>query len=79
MAMLNWSILALGAAVFTVTATIWHLYMFQMNHYIHPDHWRWMFHAPRNLRSVFPPLLAAAFSSVTLTPSTASRALCTMM
>lgn len=53
------AVLALGAVVFTATATIWHLYMFQMNHYIHPDHWRWMFHAPRNLRSVFPPLLAA--------------------
>ena len=64
MAMLNWSILALGAVVFTATATIWHLYMFQMNHYIHPDHWRWMFHAPRNLRSVLPPLAALAAALV---------------
>ena len=53
------SVLALGTVVFTVTATIWHMYMFQLNHYIHPDHWRWMFHEPRNLRSVFPPLAAA--------------------
>lgn len=60
MDVLNWSILALGAVVFTTTATIWHLYMFQMNHYIHADHWRWMFHAPRNLRSVLPPLAALA-------------------
>ena len=64
MDVLNWSVLGLGAVVFTATATIWHMYMFQMNHYIHPDHWRWMFHAPRNLRSVLPPLAALAVSLV---------------
>ena len=64
MDVLNWSVLGLGAVVFTAAATIWHLYMFQMNHYIHPDHWRWMFHAPRNLRSVLPPLAALAVALV---------------
>ena len=64
MDILNWAVLALGAVVFTATATIWHLYMFQMNHYIHADHWRWMIKAPRNLRSVLPPLAALAVALV---------------
>ena len=55
----GWAVLVAGAVVFTATATVWHMYMFQLNHYIHADHWRWMFHDPRNLRSVFPPLAAA--------------------
>ncbi len=54
--------LAVGALVFTAAATIWHLYMFQLNHYIHADHWRWMFHNLRNLRSVIPALIAGALA-----------------
>ena len=46
------------AGLFTAAATIWHLYMFQLNHYIHTDHWRWMLRDPRNLRSVLMPLAA---------------------
>lgn len=54
------SALIFGAVFCTATATIRHLYMFQMNHYIHADHWRWMFHNVRNLRSALMPLAAVA-------------------
>ena len=57
---LNWSILTLGVVVFTAAATIWHLYMFQLNHYIHADHWRWMLHDLKRLRSVLFALAAGA-------------------
>ena len=59
MAALCLAVLIFGAVVFTAAATTWHLYMFQLNHYIHTDHHRWMFHNPLNLRSVFLPLAAA--------------------
>ena len=68
----GFAVLALGAVVFTAAATIWHLYMFQLNHYIHADHWRWMFHEPRNLRSIFP-ALAAAGAAVALTSARQER------
>ena len=45
-------VLALGAASFSAAAMIWHLYMFQLNHYIHTDHWRWMLHDLKRLRTV---------------------------
>ena len=52
------SALVFAACLFTAAATTWHLYMFQLNHYIHVDHWRWMLRDPRNLRSVLMPLAA---------------------
>jgi len=60
--MLSLAVLAAGALVFTAAATVWHLYMFQLNHYIHADHWRWMLHDLRRLRSVLPPLIAGALA-----------------
>ena len=58
------AVLAFGALVFTASATIWHLYMFQLNHYIHPDHWRWMAHDICNLRSSIPALAAVNAAAV---------------
>ena len=59
---LFYSVLALGAAGFSAAALIWHLYMFQLNHYIHADHWRWMLHDLRRLRAVLPALAAGALA-----------------
>ena len=55
-----YTVLALGAASFSAAAMIWHLYMFQLNHYIHTDHWRWMLHDLKRLRTVLFALAAGA-------------------
>lgn len=59
---LSWSVLVVGVLAFSAAATIWHLYMFQLNHYIHADHWRWMFHDLRRLKSAIPALAAGALA-----------------
>ncbi len=38
-----------SAAVFTAVVLVRNLYIFQLNHYIHPDHWRWMLESPKRM------------------------------
>ena len=71
---LSWSVLVVGVLAFSATATIWHLYMFQLNHYIHADHWRWMLRDPRNLRSVLMPLAGVLAGALIKSSPSGSKA-----
>ena len=59
---LSWSVLGVGVLTFSAVVMVRQLYMFQLNHYIHADHWRWMFHDLRRLASVLPALAAGALA-----------------